>query len=224
MNDPLIEYRNVYLGYGNATALGSVNFVLRMGDFLGVVGPNGSGKTTLLRSMFGLIRPMRGEIVSLRPGLRFGYVPQRQDIDARFPLTAFEVARMGLFPEVGSLLRLGRSGNRRVLECLERTGVCMFRNKLYGDLSGGQKQRVLIARALVRNAHVLLLDEPTHDIDISAAGEIMELVDELHSKISVTVVLVTHLLDLVERHADRLAVLKAGTFVTGRKEEMFQVA
>lgn len=215
MSDPLIEYRDVDLGYRREVVLGSVRLVLWNGEFLGVVGPNGSGKTTLLRSMFRLLTPMQGEIVRPNRWLRFGYVPQRQDIDEQFPLTAFEVARMGLYPELGIARRVGRVGRDRVLQCLDRTGVSELVHVLYRELSGGQKQRVLIARALVRGADVMLLDEPTHDIDSDSVDGIMGLIAHLHRANNLTVVLVTHVLDLVERYADRIVVLKNGKLAAG---------
>lgn len=220
MSAALLEYRDVDLGYGRNIVLRSVSFSLFRGDYLGVVGPNGSGKTTLLRSMFGLIKPRRGEIVIQQPGLRFGYVPQRKDIEEHLPLTAREVARMGLYPELGFLGRFGRAEERRVEEGLSRVGMKELGEKLYSELSGGQKQRVLIARVLLRGADVLLLDEPTHDMDVSAAGEIMRLIERLHAEAGVTVVLVTHLHDLVGMHAGRVAILGEERFIVGEKSEM----
>jgi ABC-type Mn2+/Zn2+ transport system ATPase subunit len=222
MDDPLLEYQNVDLGYGRNTVLHSVNFSLRRGDFLGIVGPNGAGKTTLLRSMFGMLRPIKGKIIVHSRDLRFGYVPQRQDIDRQFPLTALELARMGHYSTLGVFGRFGHQGHERVSECLERVGMYQLRNKPYRELSGGQKQRVLIARALVSKANVLLLDEPTHDMDIAAESEIMGLIWNLHKRENLTVILVTHLLNLAGGYAQVIAILKDGKFIMGKSNEILQ--
>ena len=216
----LLDYRNVSLGYGGREVLRSVSFTLRRGDFLGVVGPNGAGKTTLLRSMFGLITPRAGEIVAPRRGLRFGYVPQRQDIDEVFPLTAREVVTMGLFPELGLVRRAGAAQRKRVDESLDRVGAFRLGGVAYRDLSGGQKQRVLIARALVRRVDALLLDEPTHDMDIAAEHGIMELVAWLHRAERIAVVMVSHLLNLVAGCADIVAIINRGRFIAGPTDEI----
>jgi len=222
MDDSLLEYKNVDLGYGRSEVLRSVSFTLRRGDFLGIVGPNGAGKTTLLRSMFGMLKPIKGKIIVRSRDLRFGYVPQRQDIDRQFPLTALELARMGHYPSLGVFGRFGTQGNKRVADCLERVGMYHLRNKPYRELSGGQKQRVLIARALVSKANVLLLDEPTHDMDIAAENEIMGLIGNLHKKGNLTVILVTHLLNLAAGYAQFIAILKDGKFIMGRSDEILQ--
>jgi len=197
VREPLIRFRSVALGYGKRTVLEDVNLDILRGEFLGVIGPNGAGKTTLLRSILGLLRPRAGKIEAPE-GFRTGYVMQRQQLDTRFPFTVEEIVRMG-----------GKDA-RLVSEGLEITGTAPLRGRLYRDLSGGQKQRVLLARALAGAPDVLILDEPTNDMDIQGEHQVMTLLRELQRSRGVTVILVSHLLHVVLNFTDRIAFLVQG--------------
>jgi len=204
MADELISFQDVALGYDGAPVLEGLTLDVHPGDFLALVGPNGCGKSTILKGMAGIVRPLRGCIrrgVGERP-VRFGYVPQRETIEMVFPLTVFEVALMGTYGRVGPGRPVAHAERERVRVCLADVGLGDTLGKPFPALSGGQRQRVLIARALVAEPDVLLLDEPLNGIDLGAAQTIMELIARLHRDRGLTTVMVSHhLKTLREREA-----------------------
>ncbi len=186
----LIRFAGAALGYPKATVLDGVDLEVRSGDFLAVVGDNGSGKSTLLRSLLGVL-PLLGGEARWAPELRLGYVPQQLALDPRFPVCAEEVVRMGLWRAKQAFRPDGAAGRERVQRALERVGMEGRARHGFGTLSGGQKQRVLLARALVSDPNLLLLDEPTSGVDARATHRIHELLDGLHAE-GVALVIVTH--------------------------------
>ncbi len=215
--EPLIQVSDAHLGYGTRIILRGVSLDVNRGDFLGIVGPNGAGKTTILRAVLGILRPLQGN-VSCRG--RTGYAPQRSQLDPIFPFTVEEVAAMGLWtPDSADLGR--RERRQKVAGSLERCGMLDHARTAFRDLSGGQKQRVLVARALVSDPEILILDEPTNDLDLRGEFEVMELVRSLHDS-GRTVVMVTHLLHLVTRYVRRLALLHQGRLECGPTEDMLR--
>jgi zinc/manganese transport system ATP-binding protein len=208
----LVELRQARLGYGGNTILEGVDLAVGPRDFLVVVGPNGSGKTTLLRGLLG-VAPLLGGERSCRALL--GYAPQRSTLDPIFPFRAWQVVEMGL------LATEGLSAAQRRERVDEVMGVCGISSRAeapFRDLSGGQKQRVLVARALVSEPQVLVLDEPTNDLDLRGETEIMGLLERLHVG-GRAIVMVTHLLHLVARHGDRIAFVHDGRLEVGTPEE-----
>lgn len=217
--DIVLAFENADLGYGRRKVLSGLNLALERGDFLGIVGPNGTGKTTVLKAMLGILKPMSGQ-VRRNPSVRFGYVPQRQYIDDVFPLSVSEVALMGRFSTMGALARPSKQDRKIVLESLEHVGIADLAARAYRELSGGQKQRVLIARALAAKPQVMILDEPTNDMDIASEHAIMELLKQLHDQYSITVVMVSHLLNVVANYVEKLALIDGGLRMVGRTEDV----
>lgn len=215
----LIAFDHADLGYGRRRVIADLNLVLSSGDFLGVVGPNGSGKTTILKAMLGILKPMKGRVVR-NSEVRIGYVPQRQFIDEAYPLTASEVALMGRYPLLGVFRRPSRQDRQLVLECLDHVGIADLADRPYRELSGGQKQRSLIARALATQPQALILDEPTNDMDIGSEAKIMELLSGLHVNDGITIVIVSHLLNILVNHAKRFAMIDDGVRAEGLAEEI----
>lgn len=210
------------LGYGRKTVLDDLDFAIYSGEFLGIVGPNGAGKTTLLRAILGTLRPKKGKIVKSNPAkcrLRYGYVPQREFVNELFPLTVQDIVAMGRYPLVGLLRRFSRHDWDAVRSCLRDVGIEDLARAQYRSLSGGQKQRVLIARALATEPHILILDEPTNGMDLASEHAIMELVADLHQQGNRTVVMVTHVLNLVANYVERIALLN-GSFQIGPATEI----
>ncbi len=219
---PLVRFQNATLGYSRRqVVLDNVNMDILPGDFFGLVGPNGSGKTTLLRAVLGILKPLSGEAIR-QPGLRIGYVPQREMLDPLFPLTALDIVLMGKYPQVGAFRSAGRAHRQRALECLEQVGMAGHAHKLYRDLSGGQRQRVLIARALAVEPTLLILDEPTNGLDLPTEASILDLMEQLHRRQAMTIVLVSHVLNVVARYATRIGVLVDGRLIAGAAEEMMR--
>jgi ABC-type Mn2+/Zn2+ transport system ATPase subunit len=166
----------------------SVEFDLPTGTMVAVLGPNGGGKTTLFRALLGEL-PWSSGSISVPD--RVGYVPQTERARLDFPVTAFDVVLMGTYESTPWYRRIGRRERRRAAEALERVGLADRHDTHFGDLSGGQRQRVLIARALTREAPVLLLDEPLSGVDRPSAQRIMSLLGELRDE-GATILVSTH--------------------------------
>jgi ABC-type cobalamin/Fe3+-siderophores transport system ATPase subunit len=216
--EALVELTAVRLGYGRRVVLEGVDVAIQDGDFVGIVGPNGSGKSTLLNAILGQLRPQAGELRYGGPladrhevPVRFGYVPQFREADELFPLSALEVALMGVYPRLGLFRRPGKRDREWALECLDQVSASGLARQAFRELSGGQKQRVLVARALATGAPVLLLDEPTNDMDIRSEHDLMELFARFHEAGHKTLVFVSHLLHLVLSYAPRIGILHGGT-------------
>src|SRR6266508_2678619 len=151
----LLALRSVEVGYHRRPILPAVDLVVRRGTFLGIVGPNGSGKTTIVRTVLGLIPPISGRIEMPGGAPRFGYVPQRPELERSFPLSAVDMVLMGRFREIGLGRRVGRDAREVAMAALGRCGLAGLERRALHTLSGGQRQRALIARALVSEPQIL---------------------------------------------------------------------
>jgi ABC-type Mn2+/Zn2+ transport system ATPase subunit len=217
----LIELRNADLGYGRSVVLRGVDLTLGRGEFLGIVGPNGSGKTTLVRTLLGLLKPLSGTVrIGDGAPVRFGYVPQRETVDTLFPIPVAEIVLMGRYGRIGPVRRPGPADRRIAMQCMEHVGIADLARRNYPELSGGQRQRVLIARALATEPDLLVLDEPTHGMDMPSEHALLELVRMLHSQDGLAVVLVSHILGSVADLAQRIAIISGGTVEEGPRAEM----
>jgi ABC-type Mn2+/Zn2+ transport system ATPase subunit len=216
----LIDLDNVDLGYGRRRILTGVSLHVAPGDFLGIVGPNGAGKTTLLKAILGLLPPQSGRIIRGAGDLRIGYVPQRESVDTLFPLTVLDIVLMGRYKRLGAFKRPGRADRGWGYKALEHVGISNLAGQPYSNLSGGQKQRALIARALVGEPNLLVLDEPTNGMDLVSEQAIMELVRHLHDVDRITVLMVSHLLNTVANYARHIAIVGDGVVREGPVEEM----
>ena len=165
-------------------------------------------RQTLLNSILGILEPIAGTITSSASDIRFGYVIQRQFIDDIFPLTSKEIVSMGRYGLVGPLKRFRKNDWMHVERAMEIVGISRIGTQSYHRLSGGQKQRVLIARAIASEANILILDEPTNDMDIKGEALIMELLKKIHAEQNITVVIVSHLLHNIINYVDTLAFIK----------------
>lgn len=225
MKQSVIRFEEVSLGYGEKPILNGLNFAVARGDFLGIVGPNGAGKTTILKGILGIIKPSQGRIIFKEgnsSGLQVGYVPQRESLDEIFPFTVSEIVMMGRYRSVVPGQRPGPKDRASVEKVLHELGISELAGRLYRDISGGQKQRALIARALVGNPEVLILDEPTNGMDLSSQKAILDLIRYLHEGKELTVVLVSHLLNEVATYAEQLALVDQGFFQIGPSEEILR--
>ena len=216
---PLVTFDHVTLGYGRRAVLTDISFEIPEGDFLGLVGPNGAGKTTILRALLGSLTPISGT-VTRAPTLRFGYVPQRDQVDYSFPLKVLDVVLMGRYDRIGLGRRPTADDRRRAQEALEHVGIADLAERRLADLSGGQRQRTLIARALVGEPNVLVLDEPTNGMDLVATTQILGLVRELHDRDGLTVLMVSHALNEVANYVARIALVVQGGFRIGTTDEI----
>lgn len=215
----LVTFDRATLGYGRRAVLTGLSFAIPEGDFLGLVGPNGAGKTTILRAILGSLTPLAGT-VTRASGLRFGYVPQRDQVDYTFPLKVLDVVLMGRYDRVGLGRRPDRADRERAMAALAHVGIEPLADHSLGSLSGGQKQRTLIARALVGEPNVLVLDEPTSGMDLVSTTQILGLVRELHDRDRLTVLMVSHALNEVANYVDRIALVVEGGFRIGPVDEI----
>jgi ABC-type Mn2+/Zn2+ transport system ATPase subunit len=215
----LVTFRDATLGYGHKPVLTGLNFEICEGDFLGLVGPNGAGKTTILRAILGSLEPISGTVTAA-PGLRFGYVPQRDHVDSNFPLRVIDVVLMGRYDRIGIGRRPSAKDRKRALAALEHVGIEHLAENFLTALSGGQKQRTLIARALVGEPNVLVLDEPTNGMDLVSTTQILGLVRELHDRDHLTVLMVSHALNEVANYVERIALVAEGRFRIGTVDEI----
>lgn len=211
--EPLILFNNVILGYGSKVIFADLNFQVVAGDYMAIVGSNGSGKTTLLRALLGLLPPQSGEVDTPSGPVHFGYVPQVQALEDFFPLTLQEMVLMGRYGRLGPLRWPGKKDRDKVMETLEEVGLGQHGNRLFRELSGGQKQRALVARALVSEPDILVLDEHTNNLDIAGEKSIMEFIGEVHSAHNIAIVMVTHSLNAVANHAKHIGIIKDGKFL-----------
>jgi ABC-type Mn2+/Zn2+ transport system ATPase subunit len=215
----LVSFRDATLGYGRHAVLRGINLDILDGDFLGIVGPNGAGKTTILRTFLGSLKALAGT-VTIAPGLRYGYVPQRDVVDTLFPLHVLEVVLMGRYDRIGLGRRPSAMDRELARNALERVGIAHLADRPLNALSGGQRQRTLIARALVGEPNVLVLDEPTNGMDLVATTQILGLVRDLHERTGLTVVMVSHALNEVANYVERIALVHEGGYVVGSVEEV----
>ena len=193
MGNSIVEIKNVWFAYNGQTVLEDVSLDIRQGDFIAMIGPNGGGKTTLLKLMLGLLRPNKGAIRVLgdptaKASHHIGYVSQDVDINRSFPITAIDVVLMGKLEPGKRWVKSSVQDRTDALDALERMEVADYASSKIGELSGGQRQRVFIARALVTQPKVLLLDEPTASIDTKGQAEFYRLLKTLNKDIPILVV------------------------------------
>ena len=204
--NPAIEVRDVCFHYGENEILHNVSFALPQNSFTVMVGPNGGGKTTLLKLLLGLLQPWAGSIsvLGLAPGdarPHIGYVPQSHACDATFPISVLDIVLMGrLSPE--SPLRPTAEDRNAACEALHDAGLENFERRAYSQLSGGERQRVLIARALAAGPRLLLLDEPTANIDPAIAEQLYALFEKLTQRL--TLAMVSHNVNAVTSRATHI--------------------
>jgi iron complex transport system ATP-binding protein len=221
MTDSALQARNLHFSYSDRAVLAGLDLDIPEGSLFAIVGPNGSGKTTLVRLLAGLLRPERGSVL-LRGRDMHGIPPREaarhlafvpQDLPANLPFTVRQTVLMARAPHQG-LLGLESGADRTIMEqALRTTGVAGLRHRLLEQLSGGERQRVFIARALCQEAGIMLLDEPTAALDYAYQLQILELLAGLCRDSAVTVVMVSHDLNLTSQFADRVLVLNKGEAV-----------
>ena len=222
----LIELSDLAIGYDGEVALRRLDLTVRRGDLIGVVGPSGCGKTSLLRALIGDIETYAGRSRRGAPEgggrLRIGYVPQVETVDWNFPITVEQVALLGAWRERRWTPWAGRRARRRAREVLDQLGILQLARRPIRALSGGQQQRAFLARALISDPQLLLLDEPTSGVDIKTSHEILHELRELNAA-GVTIVLTTHDLNGVASHLPRLVCLGQGTILAdGTAEQVLQ--
>ncbi len=220
-----IEIADLTVAYRERPVLWDVDLVVPRGILMAVVGPNGAGKTTLIKAIMQLVRPAAGQVLILGRPIRaqrriVAYVPQRGSVDWDFPTTVLDVVTMGRYGRLGWFRSPGRSERDAALETLRKVGMEELRDRQISQLSGGQQQRVFLARALVQDAEVYLMDEPFQGVDALTERAIVELLRELRAR-GKTVVVVHHDLQTVPEYFDWVTLLNVRRIASGPVAEVW---
>jgi ABC-type Mn2+/Zn2+ transport system ATPase subunit len=210
--EPAVRFDDVWFGYGRADVLENVTVAIAEGTFTALIGPNGAGKTTMLRLLLGLEQPRRGQVHVFghtpgARGLRVGYVPQKTGVPAGFPLSVEEAVLMGRYALVGWGRRPSGADRDVVRRALGRVSLAESAHRRFGELSGGQQQRALIARALVGEPRLLLLDEPTAGLDPAAQARFYDMCCVLQQEEGLTLIAASHDVNVVAQHADTVLLI-----------------
>jgi len=218
-----IEIEDATVSYRDNVVLKNISLKVEKGSFLAVIGPNGAGKTTLLTLINGLGRLFKGRvkifgkevnkrnISSIRKEI--GYVPQKISIDPRMPFSVYDVIISGRYPKIG-LFRRPKAYDREVVDRIcKLLGIYHLKDKPVGNLSGGEQQKVLLARALAQEPKILLLDEPTTNLDPQAQHDIIDIIEEIYIRNRLTVIFVTHILEHLPKVCSQAVLLKSGKII-----------
>ena len=217
---PLLECKNLCLGYNKNVLVEGLNFCVNAGDYLCIVGENGSGKTTLMRAILGLQRSLDGSII-FGDGLKknqIGYLPQQTQVQRDFPASVYEIVISGCQSSAGLRPFYNKEEKQTAFKNMRRLGILNLAKKCYRELSGGQQQRVLLARALCATQKMLLLDEPITGIDPNAAEEMYRIVQDLKKNDGISIIMISH--DLRAALNDASHILHVGQKIFfGTKED-----
>lgn len=227
MNDIILSLNNVSFAYDTTQVLNRVDLDIKKGSFMGMVGPNGGGKTTLIKIILGELEPDEGQVnlfgqplSSFKDWTRIGFVSQKaSSFNHGFPATVFEVVAMGLTAKIGYFKFLRRRHKQKVLEAIEQVDMGDFTYQNISELSGGQQQRIFIARALVNDPDLLILDEPTVGIDFKNVERFYQLLHRLNEERQITLLLVTHDTGAMTEHATDIVCLNKKLHFHGDSEK-----
>ena len=213
-----IEIKNLTVAYGENIALEDFNLDVEIGSLMALVGPNGAGKSTLIKTILKFLKQITGEIKINRKNL--AYVPQRNSVDWDFPTTLFDVVEMGCYGRVGLFKRVNKEEKAKVLKAIEQVGMLEFKDRQISELSGGQQQRAFIARALVQEADIYLMDEPFQGVDSTTEKSIVDILKKLKSD-GKTLLVVHHDLQTVPTYFESVTFINKTVIASGKVKEVF---
>lgn len=222
----VIEIEKLVVAYDeNKPVLDNFNLDIEKGKMTAFVGPNGAGKSTLIKVILEFVKPITGSITIngkkyAQEKKKIAYVPQRGSVDWDFPTTLYDVVEMGSYGRVGFLKRVPKSEKNRVMEAIEKVDMLEYVDRQISQLSGGQQQRVFIARALVQDAEIYLLDEPFQGIDKKTEGSIVKILKGLKEE-GKTVIVVHHDLQTVPEYFDEVVLINRKVIASGKVNEVF---
>lgn len=192
----LIELKNLTLGYDRHIVLRNINMSIEENDFICIVGPNGSGKSTLVKGILGLIKPIKGKVIYNNLKQNFiGYMPQETKVDSNFPASVMEIVLSGTLNKFGLKCFYPQKEKEEALNNLKILGIEKLKNKSFCDLSGGQRQKVLLARSLCATSKLLILDEPSNNLDSKSKIDLYNTIVDLNKNHGITIIMITHDLD-----------------------------
>ena len=213
-----IEIKNLTVAYGENIALEDFNLDVEIGSLMALVGPNGAGKSTLIKTILKFLKQITGEIKISKKSI--AYVPQRNSVDWDFPTTLFDVVEMGCYGRVGLFKRVNKEEKVKVLKAIEQVGMLDFKDRQISELSGGQQQRAFIARALVQEADIYLMDEPFQGVDSTTEKSIVDILKKLKSE-GKTLLVVHHDLQTVPTYFESVTFINKTVIATGKVKEVF---
>ena len=213
-----IEIKNLTVAYGENIALEDFNLDVEIGSLMALVGPNGAGKSTLIKTILKFLKQITGEIKI--SGKSLAYVPQRNSVDWDFPTTLFDVVEMGCYGRVGLFKRVNKEEKVKVLKAIEQVGMLDFKDRQISELSGGQQQRAFIARALVQEADIYLMDEPFQGVDSTTEKSIVDILKKLKSE-GKTLIVVHHDLQTVPTYFETVTFINKNVIASGKIKEVF---
>ncbi|MDQ4014579.1 MAG: metal ABC transporter ATP-binding protein [Thermoproteota archaeon] len=220
----LVEIDRLSYAYSGNLVLDNISFTIDEGDILGIIGPNGAGKTTLFSCMLGLLDDYTGTIKILGEDIKkknskvfksIGYIQQKKTIEQNFPATVEEIVSLGI-------TIMDKTAKEKIDLALETVGLSAQKDRRVGELSGGQQQRVLIAKAMVNNPKLLILDEPVTGIDLEMQNKFYSLLEKLNQENKITIIWASHDLDAVNRFATSVACINRSMFFHGKTYEFFE--
>ena len=220
----IVEVDRLSYAYSGNLVLSNISFTVGEGDILGIIGPNGAGKTTLFSCMLGLRDDHTGTIKILGEDIKkknckvfknIGYIPQKKTVDQNFPATVEEIVSLGINV-------MGKTSKEKIALALETVGLLAQKDRRVGELSGGQQQRVLIAKAMVNDPKLLILDEPATGIDLEMQNKFYSLLKKLNQENKITMIWASHDLDAVNRLATSVACINRSMFFHGKTYEFFE--
>lgn len=224
-NKIAIQIDDLTVAYNYKPVLWDIDLAIPEGVLMAIVGPNGAGKSTLIKAVLGIVKPIAGTVTVFGEPYKkqyhlVAYVPQKGSVDWDFPTTALDVVLMGTYGSLGWIKRPGQKQKKEALEALEKVGMLEFKNRQISQLSGGQQQRIFLARALVQNASIYLMDEPFQGVDATTERAIVNILKELR-KSGKTVVVVHHDLQTVPEYFDWVTFLNVKKIATGSVKDIF---
>ena len=220
-----IHVEDLTVAYREKPVLWDVDMIVPQGVLLAIVGPNGAGKTTLIKSILGLVNPVAGRVEIFgepyeKQREQVAYVPQRRSVDWDFPTSVLDVVMMGLYGTIGWFRRPGKKERKLATHALKKVGMDRFANRQISELSGGQQQRVFLARALVQDAQIYLMDEPFQGVDATTERAIVDILQELRTA-GKTVAVVHHDLQTVTDYFDWVMLLNVRCIAMGPCSKVF---
>lgn len=221
-----ISIENLYVSYDNKLVLEDINLKIYEGDLIAFIGPNGAGKSTLIKTILNFVKPLKGKVLINEKKinynkLKIAYIAQKNTIDWNFPTTVEDVVSMGTYGRLGLFHRINNIEKSKVKKALEMLEIYDLKDRQISMLSGGQQQRVFLARALVQEASIYLLDEPFQGIDIKTEKKIIEILKLLKEKGN-TIIVVHHDLSTVSKYFDKVVMINKKIICKGRIEDVFK--
>ena len=215
-----IEVSHLSLGYDHQIVISNLSFSIEQGDFVCIVGPNGAGKSTLIKGILGLLKPMSGEVLYHGLKLNFiGYMPQESKIDKHFPASVEEIVLSGTLNQSRTFSFYSKEDRKRVEEVLNLLGIASLKNAHFPDLSGGQRQKVLLARSLCASTKLLILDEPSNNLDSTSKQELYQILKSLNQNKGMTILMITHDLDHHNLIGNKILSLEKNNYFYGSVED-----